>query len=271
METRQRSLNNTQLDLLLTLYSFRFSTRSLLAQYLGIANNTSLYSKLTILTKHEYIAAKYDTSYKLAGREIEYYILPKGLRALRDSKRLNVTDTMLQASYKDSTVSDDFIKQNLLLFRARNILSGVHPTLQYFTTRDIQSLDYFPKPRPTAFLSLKTDQGIKRFFVEYIPAQTPTRTIKNRLKQYSRYFDEDTWSITDTPFPNVLYVCENGMTEQGVRWHIARELYKADADISYLITTQKALLNMQKNNTAVWTGIDSPDELVALAPQPVRP
>lgn len=46
---KQRKLNQDQLEVLQALYRFRFGTRSLLATYLDKPNNTSLYSRLTIL------------------------------------------------------------------------------------------------------------------------------------------------------------------------------------------------------------------------------
>lgn len=106
-----RSLNTNQYKLLSAIYSFRFSTRSLLSEYCGVPNNTSFYSRLQILRKHGYIAAHYSKNYKLAGQEAEYYMLPKGLRALRDAGHLDVSEAMLAAVYKDKSVGQDFIKR----------------------------------------------------------------------------------------------------------------------------------------------------------------
>lgn len=259
----QRSLTTKQAALLKTLYSFRFSTSSLVSNYLDIPNNSVLYLRFKSLVERGYIGMKYDKSYRLAGREAEYYITPAGLRALRDVKTLEVTETMLRATYKDPTVSEAFIQQHLTLFAIRNQLTASYDNLQYFTQRDIQSLDYFPEPRPTAFVSLKTTDGINRFFIEYLPAQTHTSRIKYRLKAYMRYFDQDTWNTTGTSFPGILYIAENGITEKGVRRHIDLELYKADTDIQFFTTTQRALLD-NKNDRVIWTGFDGSNDLMSL-------
>jgi len=232
--------------------------------FFGKRNTTSLYFKLEVLLKNGHVAKKFEPSYRLAGREAEYYVTPKGLRALRDAGRIDVTDATLTASYKDKTVSNTFIQQQTLLFRIRNHLVATYDDVQYFTSRDTQLLDYFPSPRPDAFLSLKVGTAISRFFVEYLPKGTHVRQITYRLKQYTTYFDEDTWSVTDTPFPAILYICEDGMTEKGVRRQIATALYKADTDMQFLTTTQKALLGTTGSNTAVWTSLEDPDELLSL-------
>jgi DNA-binding PadR family transcriptional regulator len=217
----QRSLTKNQQELLTVLYSFRFSTRSLISQYLDTPNSPALYRRLESLLKREYIAKRYSNSYKLAGREAEYYVTPKGLRELRSSGVIEVTEPMTTALYKDSSVSESFIRQHIVLFAIRNQVVATHRDLQYYTSRDIQLLKYFPDPRPTAFISLKTKQGVNRFFVEYIPAGTHTTRLKYRLKGYMQYFDRDDWSATGTPFPNILYIAEDGMTEKGVRRHIS--------------------------------------------------
>lgn len=262
---RQRVLNQSQLAMLHILYRFRFGTRSLLADYLNKPNNTSLYSRISILEKHEFLAVRYDKSYKLAGREAEYYVTPKGVRALGDAGLIELTDAGLRATYKDKVVSEQYVQQLTLLLRLRNVLCAAYPDLQYFTTRDVQALDYFPKKKPVAFLSLKQENKTKRFFVEYVPAQTSTSMIKSQLRQYTSYYDQDSWSVTNTPFPTVLYICEDGMTEQGVRWHIKRELYRTDTDLRYLTTTKKALLSVNQTNDMIWTDIDEPDELLSLS------
>lgn len=254
---RKRELNQSQLDILLILYRFRFGTRSLLAEYLHKPNNTSLYSKVTILEKHGLIASRYDNAYRLAGREAEYYVTPKGIRAL--------ADPALPISYKDKSVSSQFVQQTTLLFRIHNILLSLYPSLQFFTARDIQALDYFPSKRPTAFISYKEKETTKRFFVEYVPAHLSISAIKSKLRQYIRYYEEDAWTVTDTPFPVILYIAEDGMTEQGVRWHMSRELYKTDTAIKFYTTTQKALLAMTENTAAVWTDLEDKDELLTFS------
>jgi hypothetical protein len=247
-----RSLNNSQYKLLTTIYSFRFSTRSLLSEYCGVPNNTSFYSRLQILQKHEYIATHYDKAYRLAGREAEFYLLPKGLRALHDAGFLEVSDTMQKALYKDKTVGRDFIGHQVQLMRIRNKLVSTHEDLQIFTVRDIQALDYFPKPRPDLFLSVKKGENVIRCFLEYVPAGTVNSKLRKRLEYLTRYYEEDDWSDTDTPFPAVLFVAETKLAEVSLRKLIARERYHSGTDVTYYTATQKSIFEMSADNSAVW-------------------
>lgn len=259
-----RSLNDNQYILLVAIYSLRFSTRSVLSEYLGIANNTSLYSRLQILQKHGYITTHYDKDYKLAGREAEYYMLPKGLRALRDAERLDVTDATIAAIYKDKTVSPDFIKQQVLIAHIRNKLVNAYDSIQAFTSRDIQALDYFPKPRPDLFLSLKNGDTVTRFFLEYIPAHAAPSKLRKRLEYLTRYYNEDNWDETDTDFPTILFVSETGLGEAGIRRLIGREKYHSDTDIIYCTTTQNALLSSTATDQSIWSNVDDADDRLSL-------
>lgn len=262
--THRRTLNQDQLTILATIYSYRFVTRSLLAQYLDRPNNTSLYSKLQILIKHGYLASHFSKQYRLAGREAEYYITPTGLRALRDSDTLAVTDAMLTAVYKDKTVSLDFIEQVTTIMRVRNRLHDAHQQLQAFTTRDLQALDYFPSPRPSLFLSIKHETAIKRFFLEYIPASALDSRSKKQLQAYTAYYEEDAWDVTGTPFPGILFITDSSLKERTLRSQIEREKYRSDTDISYYTTTLKAVLSLTPSNTEIWTDSAEPGELLSL-------
>lgn len=250
----QRKLNSDQLRLLHVLYSFRFGTRSLIASYLNKPNNTSLYSRIKILEKYGYLNKRYESSYKLAGREAEFYITHKGALLLRDVKLIEATDAELLSVYKDKDISDAYVQQLTLLFNIRNLLTSKYE-LQWFTGRDIKPLDYFPKNRPAAFISLKADDKVIRCFVEYIPISTSISAIRGKLKQYSSYFQQDAWGETETPFPKIIYIAEDGMTEQGVRYHIKKEIYRVDTDIEYFTTTKKAILNLDISDK-IWTSID---------------
>lgn len=251
-----RSLNSNQYKLLVAIYSFRFSTRSLLSEYCGVPNNTSFYSRLQILQKHDYIAAHYGKDYRLAGREAEFYLLPKGMRALRDAKLLEVSDAMMTALYKDKSMGQDFIKRQVYLMRLRNKLVGAHENLQAFTARDVQALDYFPKPRPDLFLSVKEGGAVIRCFLEYIPADMTDSKLRKRLEYLMQYYEEGDWDDAGTPFPVLLFVTETGLASANLRKLLSRERYD---ELTVYISTATMAEHMT-NNAAIWTGIENADE-----------
>lgn len=262
--TRHKPLTSIQLDLLLTLYIFRFSTRPLVARYFNRPNNTSLYSKLSILKKHELIDIRFDSSYKLAGRPAEYYVTPKGLRALRDYLRLEVNESAVQAIYKDKTVGDQFVRRTLTTFALRNQFTDAYKTLKLFTKRDMQPLGYFPKQLPDAYITFKTPTVVKRFFLEYVPADTPTIAIDRRLRHLIAYYENDGWNVSGMPFPAILCVCENGATERRVTSQIRRALDRVDTDMLFYTTTLGAALSLESSSGMIWTTPDDSEELRSL-------
>ena len=60
------------------------------------------------------------------------------------------------------------------------------------------------------------------------------------------------------------YIAEDGMTEQGIRYHIKKESFRADTDIEYFTTTKKALLGMQDGQSKIWTSIGEEGQLASL-------
>jgi hypothetical protein len=210
--------------------------------------------------KHGYIAAHYGKDYRLAGREAEFYLLPKGLKALGDVELIDVSDAMLKALYKDKTVGRDFIERQVCLMRIRNKLVSTHDNLQVFTARDIQALDYFPNPRPNLFLSLKKDEAVIRCFLEYIPADMTSSKLRKHLDFLVRYYEEDDWNDTGTSFPAILFVAETAFINANLRKLVSREQYE---ELSVYTCTATELENMT-NETAIWTSIEDADEAVAL-------
>lgn len=252
-KTHVRSLNDNQLVTLLAIYSLRFSTRSVLSGYLNIANNTSLYSRLQILQKHGYIASHYHKSYKLAGREAEYYLLPKGLKVLHDAGKIEATNTMVSTLYRDATVGSEFVEQQVQVARIRNRLAENYDHIQVFTARDIQDLDYFPKPRPDLFISLKNGDTVTRFFLEYIPSRMADSSIRKRLDRLVRHYKDDTWSDTDTSYPTILFVAETRLVEAGLRRQIGRMKYNSDEDIAAYTSSLSELSLLARDGQKIWT------------------
>lgn len=142
---------------------------------------------------------------------------------------------------------------------------STHENLQVFTARDIQALDYFPKPRPDLFLSMKKHNLVTRYFIEYIPTGTINSKIRKRLEYLTRYYEEGSWSDTGTPFPGILFIVETGLIEAGLQRLIKREQHRSDTEITYYTTTQKAVLGMTSDNRAIWTDTTDPDELLSLS------
>lgn len=158
----RKKLNEEQLAVLNLLYTFRFASNEHVAKYSGKKNNKHVQKRLKILEDQEYIAKRYDKSYKLKGKPAAYYLLPKGARALVDvGDRDNNEPTNIKRIYKDKDVSEGFIEHSLNILGVYLALSALHGNkLDFFTKSDLkyEQFDFYPQPLPDAMfaLALKT-------------------------------------------------------------------------------------------------------------------
>ncbi len=262
---QDRSLHQSQIDVLLLLYKFRFGSRELIARSLGRTNTSAVYAKLHILLKQEYVGVRFEPSYRLAGRPAEYYLLPKGLRTLRDlASHDGLDDKAIKNSYKDKTASIQFITESLTIFAIHNQLASMYDKLQFFTKRELAGYDYFPKVLPDGFISLPAGNGTRRFFVELIASDTPPFAVDRRLRQLADYNDSDTWAVTDLPFPIILCICESGSVERRFRKQVIRLLNRSGTDLLFCTTTKPALLDSTKGDDLIWSEVTEPEALRSL-------
>ena len=267
IKLKDRKLNQGQLEVLLKLYRYRFGTRELIANSLSKSNNTSIYSRLQILQVNGYIANRFDKSYKLGGRPAAYYLLPKGLRALKQyTNRDDITDAAIKNSYKDKdgTVSEQFIDHNLVVYAIGNRLQTLYPAIKQFTKRELVIYNYFPKQLPDLYLSIKLGDQIKRLFLDYIEASTPSFVIDRQLRKKIEYYQNGAWQAKGNPFPPILYVCETGNLEKRLQKLANKALYRSDTDMPVYTTTKNALGSASPKNGLIWSSVKDPDELVTL-------
>lgn len=83
----RRPLNDQQITTLHLLYWYRFCTSQQLAHSLKKSSPKAIQNKLQVLEDQDLISKRYNKSYKFAGRPAEYYITPKGARALEHPQK----------------------------------------------------------------------------------------------------------------------------------------------------------------------------------------
>lgn len=260
-----RQLNQGQIDVLAALYKFRFGTRELIAASLGKQNGNPIYSRLSILEQRGLVDKRFESSYKLNGRAAEYYLTPSGLRALRELVELDgLDDKAIKASYKDRTASDQFLQRNLAIYAIGNALAAIDDGLNLFTKRELTEFDYFPKQLPDAYISRKIHGSAKSYFLELFMADMPPFAIDRRLRQFIAYYENGEWSVTETPFPAILCICENDKTEKRVMKQAMRALKRSDTDILLYMTTLPAITTSREGSGMLWSSISEPEKIVAL-------
>ena len=265
MKMDKRSvLKQGQIDILETLYKYRFGSRQLLADSLGIKSGSNLFEKLNVLMKHGFVARRYDKSYKLRGVPAAYSLTPKGLRQLQSihgSER--VTDAIIKASYRDKVVSQSFVNHVVDVYSCTNKLQHQYPPLKVFLRREMALYSYFPANPPDVFLSLKTNGGLQRFFFDVVSKDAPPSAINRRLVNYMEFFDEGGWYETGSDLPKLLFLLENPAAENRLRraTHAVRSRFDLDDEIEIYTATTESLLG---EDSAIWSNIDEPGEPLSL-------
>lgn len=267
MVDKRSALKQGQIDILEVLYKYRFGSRQLVADSLGIKAGSSLYEKLNVLIKHGLVAMRQEKRLKLLGVPAAYYLTPKGLKSLQAlDGHDHITEATIKASYRDKVLSQAFVSHTLDVYSLTNALKHQYPDLKVYLRRDMIRFSYFPDSPPDAFLSLKLGDTPKRFFLDVIPDSLPRNILDRRITSYAEFFDEGGWEVTNSELPGLLLVAEKGATETRARRAASAAINRADIDddLAVYTTTMSALKGAAASDT-IWTSIDDADELLSLS------
>lgn len=257
MAKRKSKLNEKQLQLLKLLYKFRFVSAALVARHKGV-RKSAVNNAFTILMDHGLIDRRYEISYRIQGKGATYYLTPEALRFLRDKYKLN--EVVLHSMYKNKSVSDTFVDDNLTLMLAYLNLRDAYPGIfNIFTKSELGDFDYFPEPKPNLYLSRKTVSDDKNGdYMLDIFNDNRLFIIKKRIQVYIDHFDSGEWG--DEEYSTILLVCPDPRTEERVQKYIESLL----EDFELYTTTKKALLDKQSKETEIWTDAINPENLIDL-------
>lgn len=261
-QTKRYSLNTNQIQLLKTLYRFRFITSNFLATYKHI-NRFNSRKSLEVLKDQDYIASHYDSSYKLLGKGARYYLTTKGLKYLRENTELN--QAVLHAMYKNKSVTDGFVDHcvaaNDVYLTFRDSYPG---TFKIFTRSDNAEFDYFPDPRPDLFLDRlepATNQT-NEYFIEFYHDKL-LGYARKRFDALLQHYEDGEWGEDD--YPTLCFVLADTRNENAFVAYVQKMLDSngMDDEIRVLTTSIKALL-MSPEATEIWTDVLSPNDLISL-------
>jgi len=204
----RRPLNIGQISILKLLYKFRFATTKNIADYQGGVEK-SVYFRLRGLYEQGYIGRNHDSEYYLKRKHASYYLLPKGMKVLKDLADFNTT--VINSIYKDKVASEQFKERSINIFTICCSLKTIYgDKIKVFTKSDLVVFDYFPQPPPDAYIKLETDNGaMKHFFLDYYDLATPFFLHRKKIDRYIKYDEEGDWDVTKTELPVFLSVNEN--------------------------------------------------------------
>lgn len=237
--SHRKSLNQEQLKVLRSLYTFKFGTAELFAKSHGNVTQRYMNERLRILCEQEYIGRKYDGLSKLYGKPATYFLLDKGLDVLRQSPE--------EYNPKVLTTLKRRVRSNTMwhyinVFRTFIRLRELHgDSVKFLTKSNLAKVSYFPKPLPDAYVIFDDKQTGKswRAIIEYFDWSQPLTALKKRITTLVRYFDTDEWP-TKIPYPEIWIICETPELEQKIRkWtSIAQEQAWEDR-VVFHTTTRK--------------------------------
>jgi hypothetical protein len=264
----RRPLTEDQLEILELLYKFRFGSSSLVAAYFGKSHRMFAFNRLKILEEQGFTSKRFDNSYRLQAKPAAYYLSPAGARKLQERREPNEKDEInLKATYKDKTVSENFISHSLNIFSIYNHLKAFYKDkLDFFTKRDLATYENFPDPLPDAFLSLEAKDSTKHFFLEAFEESERYYLFSaiKKIKQYLAFRESGEWAVTDTDFPIILFVCDSVAMQEQIQKQITKTLNKSLIDDLVFATTTKEELKELAQNDKVWQLATAPDTKLPL-------
>jgi hypothetical protein len=248
--THRKSLNSEQLKVLDALYHFRFGTTDLLASMMS--KHTSrrfMNERLRVLCEQAYIGRRYDSSYKLQAKFATYYLLPNGIKVLKQQPD-KYQPKMLRNIRKDVSASDRFVEHSLNVFTAFARLKLVYGTSFAFDTRSNLSrteFDYFPEMLPDGYATYKTKSGIpKHFMIECFDATKPQKILRQRIAQIIDHEYTDGWK-DDEQYPEILIVCDTEeLKQKAQKWVNKIVEDEAADDMKFYVTSLPKLAEKVK-------------------------
>ena len=226
----RRPLNLQQITILNTLYKFRFTTVSLLAQNQQ-ANSRVISNRLKILVDQGYIAMNYDSSYKIAGRPATYYLATKGIRFLRQQSYTN--ESALRSIYHDKRAEDHRISHRLNVFKAYIQLKHSYTDrFKFYSKTELMDKAYVPKAKPDAYIVDKETN--RSYFLDCLEASMTYWTLRKTIRKYITFAELEIWHKykPKQPHPEVLLICESDRLQGSVKKLVDMESDRTYAHIT---------------------------------------
>lgn len=234
-----RSLTTKQLETLKLICRFRFATTELIATNKNKKRDATINAHVRVLHERGYIGRRYDASYKLRGKHAAYYLLPKGLSALkeRDESILLSSKTI----YNDRTASDKFVDFCLEIGSlAQLLLSYYGEEARVFTRTDLLAYDYFPQPIPDLYMTIKR-KPLRHYFVDVYDGSTPAFVPVKKIKRYIAHSESGEWEMTGSDYPEVVIACTSTAAEQRLRKKLLPVMDEVRGDLTAYTCTVAGL------------------------------
>jgi hypothetical protein len=271
MTKPRQPLNQSQTEILLILYKFRFATRDLIVSYQELPSSTYTQQRLVNLMQQEYIDRRYTGKDKIAGKPARYYLAAKGIRFLLSKQKLakfGLNPKVLNLTYKDKHAHEPFIEQCLDIFRLYSLFTKLYgSTVDFYTRSEIAHNDLFLKPLPQAYISFGGRYQHKPDCILELMSSDKSYFIhRRRINQYLKQFASGSWqNKTGTDYPRLLLVSDSPNLERRLQKSAAYSLTsRGITGLNIYTTTKKAILAVEHAKDKVFSDVLKPEVLAAL-------
>lgn len=256
----RRPLNKQQLRTLFVLYWYRFCTSKQIALSLKRSDPKGIQNKLKVLEDQELISKHYDKSYKLAGRPAEYYITPKGARALEKAQPDTTNPWATKSLYKNKTVSDEFLRHSVRVVDVAQHLRALYGDKPWILPKSYMA-KYSAYPTWTPDLHIKIpkrgETPATHYFLDIWDGTKPFFVSVRKTRNYANFKEGGDWTEGEQ-FPAILAVCEDAYIQKKLGRQMKRILNDAwDNDLVFATTTRKQLEEATKPTDKIWSKIDA--------------
>lgn len=260
----RRSLNKQQLRTLFVLYWYRFCTNKQIAISLKRSDPKGIQSKLKILEDQELISKRYDKTYKLAGRPAEYYITPKGARALEAAQPDATNSRATKSLYKNKTVSDDFLKHTTTIVDVAQRLRKLYGDKLWILPKSYMAkYSFYPTWTPDLHIKILERGGTaaKHYFLDIWDGTKPFFVSVRKTRNYVNFKEIGDWQ-EDEPYPAILAICEDDYTQKKLSRQMKRILDDSwDDELVFATTTRKQLDEATKPTEKIWLRVMLDNEM----------
>ncbi len=246
--THRKALNKSQYEILQILYKFRFANINLISKFQELKSPVYTYKRIANLIEQELIGRNYDNSFRLSGRQANYFLLKKGIRTLLADPDLNHRG--LKGMYRDSTVSEAFISRCLDIFKIYNKSIDLYgKDLKFYTKSELSGDPEFNTPLPDGYMTIKKQE----YILEIIDLNLAYYQLRAKIQKHIKNSDSEIWNRID--YPTLLFVCPNSAIERRVRIIANKSFGNYDSVIKLYTTTMKAILGTSTKADSIWSNL----------------
>jgi len=219
----KNKLTKKQLEILTLLYRFRFLNRYQIQKLLNHKKISRINLWLKDLYDKKIIGRNYSNRLGDNIKPAIYYLKTKSKTYLKD--QMEKDDKLMKRIYGEKKRTPKFINHCLLSadFYLNLRKSYMPEEIFFYTKIDLTNYNGLPLNHPDAYVAIKKSKRIKRYFFEIIDEGTPRFAIRDKIKQYLEYYEEQTWQEgTNHPFPKILILCPNDLIKKYLHSFIPR-------------------------------------------------